>query len=119
MDQPGRSPRRFLNFEFRFLNDRMEPRYLGCYAKDDFRISVFRLELRYLVSYISKNVRLRRGGVGSGAMVAGVEDADEFVVGFEEGVGFVDHECGPEFFNRAIECRRADVGRDQRAIDEA
>ena len=51
-------------------------------------------------------------------MVAGVEDADEFVVGFEEGVGFVDHECGPEFFNGAVEGRRADVGRDEWAIDE-
>ena len=57
--------------------------------------------------------------VGGGAMVAGVEDAGEFVVGFEERVGFVDHECGPEFLDGAVECRRADVGRDEWAIDQS
>jgi hypothetical protein len=41
--------------------------------------------------------------IGSGAVVAGVEDAGEFVVGFEKGVGFVDHECRPKFFDGAVE----------------
>jgi hypothetical protein len=51
-------------------------------------------------------------------MVAGVENAGEFVVGSEEGVGFVDHESGPKFFDCSIQRGRADVGGDEGTIDQ-
>jgi len=51
-------------------------------------------------------------------VVAGVEDAAEFVVAVEEGVGFVDEQGGLHFFNDAKEGGGADVGRHDGAIDE-
>ena len=56
--------------------------------------------------------------VGGFAGVAGVEDAAEFVVAAQEGVGFVDEEGGVSFFDDAEEGGRADVGGDDRAADE-
>src|SRR6266436_6674644 len=52
------------------------------------------------------------------ACVAGVEDAAELFVGVEDGVGFVNEECGAEFFDDAEEGGGADVGGDNGAADE-
>ncbi len=56
--------------------------------------------------------------VGGVALVTGVEDAAEFVVGAEDGVGFVDEEGGLELFDEAKEGGGADVGGGDGAVDE-
>ena len=56
--------------------------------------------------------------VGGFAGVTGVEDAAEFVVALEEGVGFVDEQGGAGFFDDAEEGGGADVGGDDGAVDE-
>ena len=59
---------------------------------------------------IRSKIRIKRNGVGGDAddeggfaFVAGVEDAAEFVVALEEGVGFVDQEGRADFANEAEE----------------
>src|SRR5215467_12502495 len=55
------------------------------------------------------------GGV---ARVAGIEDAAEFVVALEEGVGFVNEEGWAGVLNDAEEGGGADVGGGDGALDE-
>lgn len=55
---------------------------------------------------------------GAATGVAGVEDAPEFLIALEEGVGFVDEQGGPFFLNDAIESGRTDIGRGDCAMDE-
>ena len=52
---------------------------------------------------------LGSNNVGCVAGVAGVEDAAEFVVAAEEGVGLIDEQGGAHFFDHAEEGGRADV----------
>ena len=56
--------------------------------------------------------------VGGFAAVAGVEDAAEFVVALQEGVGFVDEEGGFSFLDDAEERRGTDIGGGEGAMDE-
>src|SRR6185436_13680134 len=53
-------------------------------------------------------------GVGR---VTGVEDALEFLPGFEEAIGFIDHEGGFEFLDDMEERRGTDTGGNDRPVD--
>src|SRR5439155_1023466 len=55
---------------------------------------------------------------GGFAAVAGVEDAAEFVVSLQEGVGFINEKRGEDFFDHAEEGGGADVGGGDGAVDE-